>query len=172
LRKQLKLPATKDPLAKDIAETKTPNADMMKLVMEQTAQLKKMETKMEKLIKEKEKFAKKTAPLEALLITVIPTTIPASTSAGDATDQLANAVQNMSLQNEEIKNLHDQVKLLEVHQKKSDIFHVEELQRAQNHIEVWKNSTDESSIGHTLGDVKEIIWNNFIEEMDEIWPCI
>jgi len=58
LRKQLKLPSTKDPLAKDIEETETQKADMMKLIMEQSAQLKKMEREMEKLIKEKEKAPK------------------------------------------------------------------------------------------------------------------
>jgi len=46
----LKLPATEDPLAKDIEETKTQKEDMMKLIMEQSAQLKQIETKMEKMI--------------------------------------------------------------------------------------------------------------------------
>ena len=100
LRKQLKLPATEDPLAKDITETKTHKEDVMKLIMEQTAQLKKMETKMEKLIKERERNAKKTTLLEALPITVIPIAIPATTSTVDAAYQLANAVQSMSLQTE------------------------------------------------------------------------
>jgi len=44
LRKHLKLPATEDPLAKDIEETETQKADMMKLIMEQSAQLNQMET--------------------------------------------------------------------------------------------------------------------------------
>jgi len=34
LRKQLKLPATEDPLTKDIEENETQKSDMMKLVME------------------------------------------------------------------------------------------------------------------------------------------
>ena len=37
LRKHLKLPATEDPLAKDIEETETQKADMMKLIMKQSA---------------------------------------------------------------------------------------------------------------------------------------
>jgi len=132
-----------------------------------------METKMDKLIKEKEKAAKKTiVPLEELPITTIPTTISATTSTGDVADQLENLVQNMSLQTKEIKKLQDEVKLEEDHQKKTKTFHVAELQRAQNKIEAWKKSTTESSIGHTLDHAKEIIWNNIIEEIDEIWPCI
>lgn len=51
LSKKLKFPAPEDPLAKDIEETETQKADMMKLIMEQSAQLKQMETKLEKLIK-------------------------------------------------------------------------------------------------------------------------
>lgn len=71
LRKQVKLPATKDPLAKDIAEIETEKVDMMKLIMDHISQLKKMETEMEKLIKEKEKVAKNNTPLESLPITVV-----------------------------------------------------------------------------------------------------
>lgn len=47
-----------------------------------------------------------------------------------------------------------------------------ELQRAQKQIEAWRKYATESSIGHTLAQVKEIIWNNIIEAMDEISPCI
>ena len=43
LRKQLKLPAIEDPLAKDIEEIESQKANMMKLIMEQNVQLKKME---------------------------------------------------------------------------------------------------------------------------------
>jgi len=56
---------------------------------------------MENMIKEKEQGAKITVVLlEALPITAIPTTTSSTTSTGDAADQLANEVQNMSLQNE------------------------------------------------------------------------
>ena len=111
-------------------------------------------------------------PLQALPITTIPTTISSTTSTGDIAYQLDNAVQNMSLQTEEIKKLQGQVKLLQDHQKKTETFHTTELQRAQNQIEAWKKSAAESSIGYTLGHVKEIIGNNIIEEINEICPCI
>jgi len=39
LRKQLKLPATKDPLTKDIEENETKKANMMKLIIEQNIQI-------------------------------------------------------------------------------------------------------------------------------------
>ena len=98
LRKQLKLPAIEDPLAKEIEETETQKVDMMNLIIEQNKQLKQMETEMEKLIKERKKLAKKATALEALPITTIPTTISATTSKGYSTDHLANTLQNMTLQ--------------------------------------------------------------------------
>lgn len=79
---------------------------------------------------------------------------------------MAYTVQNMSLQTEGIKKLQDPVKILWDHQKKTKNFHAAEQQRAQNQIEAWRKSTTESSIGYKLGHVKEIIWNNIIEEID------
>jgi len=52
LRKQLKISASEDPMTKDIEETKTQKYDMIKLIMEQNPQIKQMEEKMEKLVKE------------------------------------------------------------------------------------------------------------------------
>jgi len=87
LRKQLKFPATKDPLAKDIEEKETQKADMMKLIMEKSEQLKQMETKMENMIKEMKQVAKMTVvPLEALPITTIPTVTSSITSTWDVAD--------------------------------------------------------------------------------------
>ena len=57
-RKQLKLPSTEDPLTKDIEEAETQKSDMMKLIIEQTAQIRQMETELEKMIKENDKSEK------------------------------------------------------------------------------------------------------------------
>lgn len=133
----------------------------------------KMETKMEKLIKEKEKVAKNiVVRLEALPITSIPTTLSSTTSTRDVEYQLKNVVQIISLQTKDIKKLQYQVKIIQDHQNKTSIFHATELQRAQNQIEGWKKAIAKSSISQTLGHVKEIIQNNIIEEIDEIWQCI
>jgi hypothetical protein len=56
LRKQLKLPPTEDSQAKEIAEKEGEKDEMLKLLMEQNAQLKEMEAEMEKLLKEKEQI--------------------------------------------------------------------------------------------------------------------
>lgn len=55
LRKQLKLPATEDPLAKEIIETENHKADMMKLVIEKNSQIRQMEIQVERLIEEAKK---------------------------------------------------------------------------------------------------------------------
>lgn len=53
LKKQLKMPATHDPLTKKIEETESQKADMMKLIVEQSLRIKQMETGMEKMVQEK-----------------------------------------------------------------------------------------------------------------------
>jgi hypothetical protein len=54
LRKQLKLSATEDSQAKEMAETEGEKEEMLKLIMEQNAQIKEMEVELERLVKEKE----------------------------------------------------------------------------------------------------------------------
>jgi len=85
LRKQLKLPASEDPMAKDIEETETQKYDMMKLIMEQNLQIKHMEEKMEKLVKEKEDAIKRSqTPMDIVPLAAIPVT-RVSTSATTST---------------------------------------------------------------------------------------
>jgi len=56
--------------------------------------------------------------------------------------------------------------------KRAESNHLVEMQRAKTLIEALQKSDKESSIGNTLGRVKEIIWNNIINGMNEIWPSI
>jgi DNA-binding transcriptional MerR regulator len=67
LRKQLKLPATEDSHAKEIAETEGQKEEMLKLIMEQNAQIKEMEAELERLVKEKEQ----TVPMEFIPLSVV-----------------------------------------------------------------------------------------------------
>jgi hypothetical protein len=53
LRKQLKLSATKDSQAKEMAETEGQKEKMLKLIMEQNAQIKEMEAELERLVKKR-----------------------------------------------------------------------------------------------------------------------
>jgi hypothetical protein len=68
LRKQLKLPPTVDSQAKEIAETEGEKDKMIKLIMEQNAQLKEMEAEMDKLVKEKEHLR----PMEVIPLSAVP----------------------------------------------------------------------------------------------------
>jgi hypothetical protein len=70
LRKQLKIPAIEDPQAKEMEETEVHKEEMIKLIMEQNAQIKEMEVELEKLVKEKEQSVPMTLiPLQAIPIT-------------------------------------------------------------------------------------------------------
>jgi small-conductance mechanosensitive channel len=54
LRKQLKPPPMEDEHTKEITETEGEKYEMLKLIMEQNAQLKEMKEELERLLKEKE----------------------------------------------------------------------------------------------------------------------
>ena len=76
LRKQLKFPPTEDSQTKEIAETEGEKDEMLKLIMEQNAQLKEMEVEMEKLVKEKEQ----SKPMEVIPLSAVPLTGVSTTS--------------------------------------------------------------------------------------------
>jgi peptidoglycan hydrolase CwlO-like protein len=54
LRKQLKLPAIEDSHAKEMDEIEGEKEEMLKLILEQNAKIKKMEAELERLVNEKE----------------------------------------------------------------------------------------------------------------------
>jgi hypothetical protein len=68
LRKQLKLPPIEDSQAKEIADTEGEKDEMLKLIMEQNAQLKEMEAELENLVKEKEH----SKPMEVIPLSTVP----------------------------------------------------------------------------------------------------
>ena len=70
LRKQLKFPAIEDSQAKEIDETEGQKEEMLKLIMEQNTQIKEMEAKLERLVKEKEQKV----PMEVIPLSAVPLT--------------------------------------------------------------------------------------------------
>ena len=95
--------------------------------MEQNVQLKQMESELEKMIKEKEATVKTSkVPLEAVPLAAIPIAQTSTASTADGAEQRTKAVQNMSIQEEEIKKLQDQVKLLQLQKSNADSSHVVE----------------------------------------------
>ena len=130
LKKQLKLPATKDPQAKELAVTELQKEEMLKLLVEQSAQIKEMEAYMDKLIKKKEQSPQlvvvtlDVVPIASLLQTGIPTTSITTgtssstilpTSAVDDSIKLIESMENMFIQGEEINKLIGEVKVLQEH---------------------------------------------------------
>jgi hypothetical protein len=120
LRKQLKLPPTEDSQAKEIVEKEGEKDEMLKLLMEQNAQLKEMKAEMERLLKEKEHMKPmEFIPLSAIPIsgesTVAVTTIPFTTpmTPQEGTTDLDKSMERMNLQETEINMLKKEVENLQ-----------------------------------------------------------
>jgi hypothetical protein len=123
LRKQLKLPATEDSQEKEVDETEGHKEEMLKLIMEQNAQIREMEAEMDKLIKEKKQSVQMAIiPLEAVPLTGVRTTEEATTTeipstipmqVPDASEKIVKSMEDMSLQGEEIRKLQEEVKNLQ-----------------------------------------------------------
>jgi hypothetical protein len=184
LGKQLKMPPTENSQAKEIAETKGEKDEMLKLIMEQNAQLREMEAKLERLVKEKEQEA----PIEVIPLSVVPltrvsistiatTTIAEITSATPLTAlekivELAKSMEEMNLQGMEIKRLKKEVESLQKlkssyqtsysMEKKTSEKYKQDLQRLQNQIVASK----------TLDEAKENIWMDISKSINEIWPMV
>jgi hypothetical protein len=120
LRKQLKLPPTEDPQAKEIAEKDNEKDEMMKLLMEQNAQLKEMEAEMERLLREKEQTnTMEGIPLSAIpiagLSTATVTAVPSATAVPlpEGATNLAKSMERMNLEESEIRRLKKEVENLQ-----------------------------------------------------------
>jgi hypothetical protein len=93
---------------------------MLKLLMEQNAQLKEMEADMEKLLKEKEQLKPmEVIPLSAISIsglsTSLVTAVPSATplTSQEKTTDLAKSMEKMNLQETEINMLKKEVEKLQ-----------------------------------------------------------
>jgi hypothetical protein len=121
LRKQLKLPATEDSQAKEMVEIEGEKGEMLKLIMEQNAQLKEMEAELERLVKEKEhaksmefiplsvvpltrvSTATASTTITVELSSITPVTVPGTSKA------LETSMEKMNLQGMEIKILEQEI---------------------------------------------------------------
>jgi hypothetical protein len=137
LKKQLKLPATKDSQTKEVVETESQKEEILKLIMEQNAQIREMEAKMDMLIKEKEKNAQLSiVPLDVVpLIKIITTKVSTSTSTqtqtSNASDKLVKAMENMSIQGVEIERWsQEHVKSLQEQKTRIETSHQAEVQKS------------------------------------------
>jgi hypothetical protein len=115
LIKKLKIFATEDPQVKKMSKIEGHKEEILKLIMEQNAQIKEMEVELENLVKEKEESVQMTViPLDVDPITGInTTTTTTSTTTTNASEKLAKSMEEMSLQEQEIKRLHDEINNLQ-----------------------------------------------------------
>jgi hypothetical protein len=182
LRKQLKISSTEDPQAKEMAETEGHKEEMLKLIMEQNAQIKEMEVELEKLIKEKEQNVPMAViPLNVVPIIGISTTtttttskMPATTSVTtiDASEKLAKSMQDMSLQEQEIRRLQDEIKNLQQLKSTFQSSYNTEMHTTQRLKHELQKLQKETIVTKTLAEAKENIWMDICKSMIEIWPLI
>jgi hypothetical protein len=179
LRKQLKLPPTEDPQAKEIAEKEGEKDEMLKLLMEQNAQLKEMEAEMERLLKEKEQAkpmegiplsAIPIAGLSTATVTVVPST--ASVPLPEGTTDLAKSMERMNLQESEISRLKKEVEKLQELKTSFQTSLSKEKQVNEQIRKELQQLQKQTMAGKTLAEVKEIVWTDISKSINEIWPMV
>jgi hypothetical protein len=179
LRKQLKLPPTEDPQTKEIVEKEGEKDELLKLLLEQNAQLKEMESEMERLLKEKEQAkTMESIPLSAIPIAGLSTTtvtvIPSATSVPlpeGATD-LAKSMERMNLQESEISRLKKEVENI---QEIKIYFQTSLSKEKQANEQIRKELQQlqkQTVAGKTLAEVKELVWMDISKSINEIWPMV
>jgi hypothetical protein len=152
---------------------------MLKLLMEQNAQLKEMEAEMEKLLKEKEQMK----PMEDIPLSVIPiarlstatvTTIPSATpvTSQEGTTDLTKSLEKMNLQETEINRLKKEVENLQELKTSFQSSLSKEKQVTEQLRKELQQLQKQTVAGKTLAEVKENVWIDIIKSINEIWPMI
>ena len=152
---------------------------MLKLLMEQNAQLKEMEAEMERLLKEKEKAkpmegiplsAIPIAGLSTTTVTIIPfaTTVPLPEGATD----LAKSMERMNLQELEINKLKKEVGNLQELKTSFQTSLSKEKQVNEKIRKELQQLQKQTMARKTLVEVKEIVWTNISKSINEIWPMV
>jgi hypothetical protein len=165
-----------------MAETEGHKEEMLKLIMEQNAQIKEMEVELEKLVKEKEQSVPMTViPLQAVPITgvstvsttpivEIPSVVPVTTS--DASERLVKSMEDMTLQGEEIKRLQEEINNLQKLKSMFQSSYNTEMHKSQRLTQEIQKLQKETVMAKTLSEAKENIWMDISKSMTEIWPLI
>ena len=163
----MKLPPTEDSQAKEIAEKEGEKDEMLKLLMEQNAQLKEMEAEMERLLKEKEQMK----PMESIPLSAIPiagfstttvTSIPSATpvSLPEGTTDLAKSMETMNLQETEISRLKKEVENLQ-ELKTSFQTSLSKEKQVNEHLRKELQQLQKQTMAvKTLVEVKENVWTD------------
>jgi len=160
---------------------------MLEFLVEKSAHIKTVEVEMDKLIKEKEQNAQLAVfPLDAIAIASllqigIPTTTTiARTSSStappasllDESVKLAQSMENMTIQGEEMKKLKQEIKVLQEQSKRYENAYLTETQKTQTLSQRVQKMEEDYAMGKKLAQVKENIWKTINEDMGEICPSI
>jgi len=81
-------------------------------------------------------------------------------------------MEEMSIQANELKKLREQVTSLETNCKLAQIQHKKETQRNRRMVERIKALEKDLTLQEPLGDMKEILWANIIDSINDVWPSI
>jgi hypothetical protein len=178
LRKQLKLPPIEDSQAKEIAETEGEKYEMLKLIMEQNAQLKEMEAELEKLLKEKEQ----SNPMDFITLSTVPLTRVSTTSVAEIPSatpltalekeiELAKSMEEMNLQETEISRLKKEVENLQ-ELKSYQTSYTKEKQISNKLRQELQQLQKETVVGKKLVEFKEHVWMDITKSINEIWSMV
>jgi hypothetical protein len=184
LRKQLKFPPTEDAQAKEITEAEDDKEELLKLIMQQNAQIKEMEAELERLLKEKEQ----STPMEVIPLSVVPlagvsTTMVSTTTAAEIpsatpltalekTVELAKSMEEMTLQGTEINRLKKEVENLQELKSSYQTSYNIERQASENLKQEIQQLQKQTVGGKTLAEAKENIWTDISKSINEIWPMV
>lgn len=118
-----------------------------------------------------------TAPV-ATTIPTGSTTTPATgstittTHPSDEASKLIKAIEDMSIQTTEINRLKEQIKSLEDEKKLTQIMYKNEPHKSNRLNERIQKLEKELTLKEPLAQVKQLLWANIIDLVNDIWPSI
>jgi len=193
LKKQLKIPHLHHPQITKVLETQKEQEELMDLVLKLNGQLKEIEKELDNLIQSKQgelattpktmiPTVSMTVP-STLATSLAPTTPPTtalpitvdSTSASTSTEKIAKlvkAMEEMTIQATELKTLKEKVSSLEIDYKLEQIQQKEEERKSQRMGERIKFLEKDLTLQQPLEQIKEMLWANIIDSVNDVWPSI
>jgi hypothetical protein len=157
---------------------------MLKLIMEQNAQIKEMEAELERLVKEKEQ----TEPMEVIPLSAVPltgvSTVTTSTTTTaelpsaapvtvlETSEALAKSMEEMTLQGAEIKKLQQEIENLQKLKSSFQASYNTERHTSEKLKQEIQQLQKQTVVGKTLAEAKENIWMDISKSMTEIWPLV
>jgi hypothetical protein len=152
---------------------------MLKLIMEQNAQLKEMEEELEKILKEKEQ----SNPMEVIPLSTVPLTGVSTTSVAEIPSttplialekivELSKSMEEMNLQESKIRRIKKEVENLQELKYSYQASYSKEKQTSDKLKQEFQHLQKKTVAGKTLVEVKENVWMDITKSINEIWPMV